>query len=250
MSARTLSSRHLILISVIWLCFVGPAFANEEACVICSVEQSQIHTEDCSFSSDWNNQTYFFCREDCQKRFLTAPQEWASKFAALDDSGKSGLSEGESLPKFRFPIDPIGSVSSSDVEGRVLLLNLWANWCAPCLKEMPDLVGLQKEIGNEELVVIALSFDKSRQEHRDGVEKLDLNFPSIYANQPEVQTFLKKLGPIKSIPVTFIVDKEGRLVKRINGAADLEKFRELVKPLLESKQQSAEPERLGAVVPS
>ena len=232
----------------LWLFLNGTAFAeNTNPCVICSVEQATIHNERCPLSTTWKDTEYYFCEENCKSRFLKAPDKWSQEFALLD---KQVVRTPDVLPKFKFPLEPIGSISSDDISGKVVLLNLWANWCQPCLKEMPDLVKLQNEFKDDGLVVMALSFDKTRKVHRDGVEKLDLNFISIFADQTSVQSFLKELGPVKSIPVTFVVDSDGKIVKRLDGAADLVRFRELVRPLLRPPSEVSKGQKTGAFVPS
>lgn len=251
---KLISSKYL-LTALLFSLLLGTALAEQQPCVVCSVEEARIHSEDCKFSTQWQGDTYYFYQSGCEERFLQDPKKWSTAFHAL--SAPSGsLGKGNRLPEFRFPLEPIGSLTSKDLVGKVLLLNFWATWCAPCLEEMPALVKLQEEFQDDGLVVVGLSFDKNKNDHRDGVDKLKLNFPSIFAEEVDVQTFLEKLGPTEAIPVTFIVDGEGNIVEKIDGAADLETFRKLVKPYLHSENTSLTPEKpvaaekRGAAVPS
>lgn len=233
---------------ILFLAFLAtllPAWAADEACVVCSAEQARYHLESCPLSTVFEGKTYHFCEQACQDKFQDDPQEWASRFAALDKAVKTA----ETLPAFRFPLEPVGSLSSQDLAGKVVVLNLWATWCGPCTEEMPDLVRLQQDYGDKSLAVIALSFDKTKEAHRQGVQDLGLNFPSIYADQKAVQDFLSELGSVSAIPVTFVVDTQGKIVHRLEGKNDFAKFLEVVEPLL-PEPEGKEEARRGSVAPS
>lgn len=231
------------------LLLITTAWAAEQPCVICSVEQSRLHTEQCDFSSSFEGETYYFCNANCEKRFHEGPAEWAERFAALDRTPPPTAGK---LPKFKLPLEPIGSVSSADIEGKVVVLNYWASWCAPCMKEMPDLVALQDKFGPRGLTVLAFSFDKTRAAHQETAQKLGLNFPSFYAKAPEVKAFLDKLGPVEAIPVTLVVDGDGKIVNRILRPTTLEELTEIVQPLLPTEEvgKVSRAETKGSVVPS
>lgn len=222
------------------------AFAADQACVVCSVEQARYHLEDCEHKSEWNGESFYFCQQACKDRFDAEPEAWSKKFAALD----KGPQAPTQLPAFKFPLEPLGSLSSEDLAGKVLVLNLWATWCGPCSEEMPDLVKLQEEYGDKGLVVLALSFDKTKAAHSKGVKALGLNFPSIYADQEAVAEFLAKLGPVSAIPITFIVDTQGRIVERIDGKSTYDRFVKTVEPLLPQTEAPKQTSRRGSVAPS
>jgi peroxiredoxin/YHS domain-containing protein len=223
-----------------------PAWASDEACVVCSVEQDRYHLESCQFSTDWEGQTYHFCEQACLEKFEQNPQQWAAKFGSLSRTTRTA----QTLPEFRFPLEPLGSLSSEDLAGKVVLLNLWATWCGPCTEEMPDLVRLQEQYGDKGLAVIALSFDKTREAHRQGISDLKLNFPSIYADQKAVADFLAQLGSVSAIPVTFVVDGNGKIVHRLEGKTSFDQFVEAITPLLPKPEQPEQSNRRGSVAPS
>lgn len=235
---------------------MGGALAENAPCTICSVEQKRLHDEECALMETYEGERYYFCNSGCRETFLKDPKSWSGELLTLrqatvkSSQGKAGI--GDQLPEFRFPLQPLGSVSNADLKGKVLLLNMWATWCAPCKAEMPHLVQLQREHAADGLVVLGLSFDKTEEAHREGVKELNLNFPSVLAKDTEVQEFLKQLEPVEAIPVTIIVDRQGRIVERLDGAADLEKFRQLLAPYLKAEQTShrVEEPREGSLVPS
>ncbi len=244
--------RYLQVLTLLFI-LVNAATAGQQPCTVCSVEQEKILLEECDLSETFQGQAYFFCRSGCRDEFLKEPVRWSEALVALREKseasheGKAGV--GDPLPTFRFPLEPLGSVSSDDLEGKVVLLNFWAGWCAPCKAEMPDLVKLQEELSDRGLVVLAVSFDRTREDHNRARTALKLNFPSVYANQPEIQDFLKKLTPVEEIPVTLVIDRQGKIVERIDGPVYLEKFRSLVTPHLQTPERTSM-EQTGALVPS
>lgn len=238
--------RFLVLILLLVL---APAWGEQHPCVVCSVEQARIHAEECELSRTWQETVYYFCAQGCLDRFQAEPERWAEGLAALQ--GKSAK-QPTSLPPFKLPLEPIGSVSSQDVEGQVLVLNYWASWCAPCMEEMPDLIKLQEQFGQRGLSVLAFNFDESPEKHRQTVQRLKLNFPSFFAEDKQVRKLLDQLGPADVLPTTLVVDKEGQIVKRLPQATTLEELQQLVQPLLPQQESSevSQVEPRGSVVPS
>jgi thiol-disulfide isomerase/thioredoxin len=103
-------------------------------------------------------------------------------------------------------------------KGKVVLLNLWATWCAPCRKEMPDLSNLQKQLGGADFEVVALSVDRKGKEasaaflKEVAAENLALYIDAENKSLPALQA----LG----LPATFVINREGKEVARLLGAAD------------------------------
>ena len=108
-------------------------------------------------------------------------------------------------------------VKLSDWKGRVVLVNLWATWCAPCRKEMPDLATLQKELGSDQFEVVAISVDRKGAEasaaflKETGADNLRLYVePST-----RIVTDLQSPG----LPATILIDRQGREIGRLLGPA-------------------------------
>lgn len=106
----------------------------------------------------------------------------------------------------------------SDWKGRVVLLNLWATWCAPCRKEMPDLSKLQKELGSDQFEVLAISVDRKGAEasaaflKETGADNLKLYVEPTTRIVNDVQS--------AGLPATILVDRQGRELGRLLGPAD------------------------------
>ena len=104
----------------------------------------------------------------------------------------------------------------SDHRGKVVILNFWATWCIPCREEMPLLVSVQKRYEDRGVVVIGASADdeSTRAQIAPFVEKLGIAFPIWTGATTE---HMKSLGMGTGLPVTAIVDQQGRLAFRLLG---------------------------------
>lgn len=107
-------------------------------------------------------------------------------------------------------------VKIKDLKGKPLMINLWASWCPPCKAEMPDLNEVYKEYG-EEVQFMAINLTDGMRETREKAEQFlegkNFEFP-VYFDQEEGNN----LGStIYSIPTTYFIDKDGNLVKQVNG---------------------------------
>lgn len=108
--------------------------------------------------------------------------------------------------------------SLADFKGRVVLLNLWATWCAPCRKEMPDLAKLQKELGGPGFEVVALSLDRKGAEASSAfLKETGADNLALYTD-----TESKALAAVNALglPATILIDKDGKEAGRLLGPAN------------------------------
>lgn len=105
-----------------------------------------------------------------------------------------------------------------DFAGRLVLLNLWATWCGPCVKEMPSLDRLQAELGGEQFQVVALSVDRGGRETVEPfLTRLGIRTLPMYLDPGNAS--MGALSP-RGLPTTLLIDQEGREVARLEGAAE------------------------------
>jgi thiol-disulfide isomerase/thioredoxin len=149
--------------------------------------------------------------------------------AAAPRPGIHPLSTGE-MTAFRFHPEPreIANVrfvdgsgaarSLSDWRGKVVLLNLWATWCAPCRKEMPALDRLQKALGSDAFEVVALNLDRGGVETaKKFLDQIKIEALKLYADpSTRASTELNAVG----MPTTILIDRDGRELGRIVGPAE------------------------------
>jgi thiol-disulfide isomerase/thioredoxin len=106
----------------------------------------------------------------------------------------------------------------SDYRGKYLLVNFWATWCAPCLKEMPQLDALQKEFGGDDFQVLTIATGRNQPAAITRFfKKADITaLPVLTDAKQELAREMDVLG----LPVTLVLDRQGREVARMVGAAE------------------------------
>ena len=103
--------------------------------------------------------------------------------------------------------------------GKVIIVNFWATWCTPCVKEMPSFENLYRRFRSKGLTILAVSLDKnSPSKVQEFVDKYKLSFPVLL----DTDGVAEKLYPSFTIPFTYVVDKQGRVVARVDGGKDWE----------------------------
>jgi thiol-disulfide isomerase/thioredoxin len=124
---------------------------------------------------------------------------------------------------------------------KIIVLNFWATWCAPCRKEIPLLVRLQKEYGPRGVQVVGASIDEpdDRELAERFVRDKHVNYPVWYGHTTED---MKPLGLATSIPATAIFDRDGRRVFRIIGEVHEEVIRGRLEWALGDRHAAAPPE--------
>jgi len=110
------------------------------------------------------------------------------------------------------------AMTLADLKGKVLLVNFWATWCAPCVAEMPELNRLQKEAGSDRFQVLAISQDREGAGvARPFLEQHGLDALALYTD-PSLG--LGRALKLKGLPTTLILDAQGRELGRLVGMAD------------------------------
>jgi thiol-disulfide isomerase/thioredoxin len=112
-------------------------------------------------------------------------------------------------------------VSLAAAKGKIVLLNFWATWCAPCVKEMPSLDRLQAELGKDKFVVLPLSLDgPSRPKVAPFYQDKKLTNLGVYFDKG--RKAMQALN-ISILPTSILIDAQGRELGRLEGEADWEK---------------------------
>lgn len=109
------------------------------------------------------------------------------------------------------------TVSLSAFAGKFILVNLWATWCAPCVREMPSLERLQMRLGDK-ITVVAIAEDRGGAKTVDPfIGKLGLKSVRTYLDPT---SGAPRAFAIEGLPTSFLIDREGRILGRVEGAAD------------------------------
>jgi len=125
--------------------------------------------------------------------------------------------EPQPIDAFSFVDGSEQPMSMADFKGKVVLLNLWATWCAPCRKEMPDLDRLQRDMGSDDFEVVALSLDRSGLEaSQKFLDDIGIQHLKTYI---DATSRASKPLRVVGMPTTILVDREGRELGRLIGPA-------------------------------
>lgn len=143
-----------------------------------------------------------------------APRSFADTLPA----GFEVVSSGLMAPKVIF-LDENGLPTSIDAfKDKIVVLNLWATWCAPCVKEMPSLERLASRLSNDRFAVVAVSQDKGGMAvAKPFLDKLGVRGLLVYSDP--TGRLSREYGG-RGMPTTFIVGKDGKLIARLEGSAD------------------------------
>jgi peroxiredoxin len=119
--------------------------------------------------------------------------------------------------------------SSEEFAGKIQVVNFWATWCPPCVRELPELQAFHEENKEKGVVVIGASTDTDGSDLvKRFATRNGLTFPILMADETAQQVF----GGISQIPTTFIVDRDGTFVARYIGALTKAELNKVVAPLL------------------
>ncbi len=121
-------------------------------------------------------------------------------------------------PPLQFTDGTGKTISMDQWRGKVVLLNLWATWCAPCRREMPDLDKLQGALGSKDFEVVAISVDrKGLKASKRFLDQIKIKNLALYNDaSARISRQLKVLG----MPTTLLLDREGKEIGRLVGPAE------------------------------
>ena len=141
----------------------------------------------------------------------------------------------DSLPAFKLPDLDGREHASNSWAGKVLVLNFWATWCPPCLREMPLFVDLQKEYQGEGVQFVAVAID-DKSAVMDSAASHSINFP-ILLGDLETVALSRQLGNrLEGLPFTAIFDRFGKLVYSRAGEMTRSSLEQNLQAMLEAER--------------
>lgn len=122
-------------------------------------------------------------------------------------------------------------------QGKVVLVNFWATWCRPCIKELPDLLALERQYGSRGFELLAVSLDDPADQGPIVQPFVTKWFPSLRTlirSSPDMDATVSVLDPAwnEVLPTSYVVDRHGRVAARLQGGKSRADFEEAVLPLL------------------
>ena len=133
-------------------------------------------------------------------------------------------------PDFTLPtVQKGGSLSFSQYQGKVVLIDFWATWCPPCRNEIPGFINLYQKYQKKGLEIIGISLDEgSPTAVKQFTEKFLVNYPVVIGDYEVTRAY----GGIRALPTAFLVNAKGRIVKKYIGAKSVEDFERDILDLL------------------
>ncbi len=119
----------------------------------------------------------------------------------------------------------------SDYGGKVIVLDFWATWCAPCRDEIPHLVQLQGKYHQQGLQVVGISMDDAPKPVREFYQQFKMNYPVALGNQKVAEAY----GGILGLPIAFLIGRDGRIHAKYVGEINMSVLEQEIKMLLQAK---------------
>jgi peroxiredoxin len=142
------------------------------------------------------------------------------------EKAQAATAEGAVAPDFTLPTADGSEATLSQFRGKYVLVDFWASWCQPCRKENPNVVKAFKEFNAKGFEVISVSVDRDEAAWKKAIEEDGLTWTQVIAND---ESGVAKTYAIQSIPSTFLLDKEGKIIaKNLRGDALEAKLAELL----------------------
>ncbi|MGH0030928.1 MAG: TlpA family protein disulfide reductase [Myxococcota bacterium] len=138
---------------------------------------------------------------------------------------------GDPAPDFRAPaLDGVKPLSLADYRGKVVYLDFWASWCAPCAVALPIVDSFRDEFGSEEFAVLAVNVDGDPAKARTFLKRRPVGYPSV--SDPDGA--LPEQFGVETMPTSFLIDQKGviRMVHRGFKKSDADELRAQIRKLV------------------
>jgi thiol-disulfide isomerase/thioredoxin len=152
-----------------------------------------------------------------------------------NDTSESQLPEGvgaypgQMAPDFTLTTFSGHDVTLSQLKGRPVFLNIWASWCPPCKREMPDLQRMSRQYEGK---VLVYGINSTTEDTRDKAEEFVLDMRLTFPNLIDANGQVKRDYRILTMPVSLTIDENGKVVDRHDGQLTPEKMNEMFEHLL------------------
>jgi thiol-disulfide isomerase/thioredoxin len=202
MLSTLLAALFLVAALTPHLVSAAPATA---VCLVCQVKEGKTEEEPVKAVRTYEGKEYGFCSEKCAKAFEADPVAYLP-------------------PEFPRPAPPFAlqdlagnAVSNESLMGKVVLVDFWATWCAPCRKSMPELQAIHQKYAARGFSVVGVSIDEGGPAKvKKAVAAMKITYPIAMDSEkaPAWDAFL-----VKAVPAAFLLDRDGRIVAQWTGAA-------------------------------
>ena len=116
----------------------------------------------------------------------------------------------------------------SSLKGKVVLVNFWASWCAPCLAEIPEFIKVREAYAGKGFEILGISTDDTPEQLRDFASTHKTNYPLVQVSAEVEEAY----GPVFGLPTSILVARDGSVCKRHFGPLSREQLEKELKSLL------------------
>ncbi len=173
-----------------------------------------------------------------KKHYRIVVDRYASVNTQLLGMARTNLEDMDVIQRLAIGKEPIpfevtdlngSSLSLEKYKGKVVLLDFWATWCAPCLQEMPNVKRIYKQYHQQGFEIIGISLDSNRNALEKYVRRNDIKWPQHFDGKAWNNEVAKKYK-VRSIPATFLLDRSGKIrYKSVRGSRLAQAVEKLVK---------------------
>jgi peroxiredoxin len=168
-----------------------------------------------------------------RKFFANCPLPLYREYIKLAYNEGKGIVLGRNAPSFELKDVNGKSVALSDYKGKVVLLDFWATWCAPCLHQIPSHQKLQKQFKNQEVVFLYISMDKNKNAWRQFVQNKNLAGIHLTADLEEQKSAIAEKYKVSSLPYTLLISPEGKIAWHHTGGYSVSQLGQKIADLLQ-----------------
>lgn len=136
------------------------------------------------------------------------------------------------LPAFSGKTLTGAPVSFSAYRGRVVVLNFWGSWCAPCRAEAPALAELSRKLGPEHVRFVGVDIRDQPDSAQAFMQTFNVDYPSLNDPADEIALEFHSTVPPAAIPTTLIIDRKGRIAARVFGASSYADLQALISKVI------------------
>ncbi len=168
---------------------------------------------------------------DAEERSSAEYAQTEATSSSEQEGGEASETERRKIPSFEGVTLEGSSISDADWQGKVVVLNFWATWCAPCRIEIPRLIDLHEEMNDQPVRVVGISIDEEGEAVvRPYADEIGITYPLMV--DPE-QELAEKFGGHYAVPTTFVIDTNGEIRQRYMRVVEHDELVAAVEPLLD-----------------
>jgi thiol-disulfide isomerase/thioredoxin len=171
----------------------------------------------------YDSQHYMIRHNNGFPRAKLARHVWCAALGAMLWAACVGVAAQELTPWTNGPTPPLELTDSRGTphaltayRNRVVLVNFWATWCAPCREEMPALQALQNKMGKEQVVVLAVNYGEALEKVQQVVQQMPVDFPMLLDRHMQAA----KAWQVRVLPTSFVLGQDGQIRYSVVGLLD------------------------------